>query len=168
MAHVVPEESGVEENAVEEPIAVPPVAAAAPPQTPKKDDPSRRYTVVKQPSEQPSPRRGPQNAPPKVISHKELLKPKQDFTYYDAILASEKAAKEDDEEMKNFMPMLEEYLKSTRSSLDMSRCACVDPAGVKSAKTLFRLRLPVRFRRGRLKMTTFGIYFIIGLREWRN
>jgi len=69
---------------------------------------------VKQPQEHPSSRRGPPTAPPKVISHKDLLKPKPDFTYYDAVLAANKQAKEDDEEMMNFMPMLEEYLKSMR------------------------------------------------------
>lgn len=69
---------------------------------------------MKQPTEQPSPRRGQPTAPPKVISHKDLLKPKPDFTYYDAVPAGSKQAKDEDEEMKNFMPMLEEYLKSTR------------------------------------------------------
>lgn len=105
---VIPEEKKGDEEKEKE------VVAPAPPQVLKKDDPKRTYTVVQQ--EQPgraSPRRGgPINAPPKVISHKDLLKPKQDFTYYDAVLASEKKAKEEDEEMMNFMPMLEEYLKS--------------------------------------------------------
>jgi hypothetical protein len=53
----------------------------------------------------------PPTAPPKVVSHKEFLKSKSEFAYYDAVPTIEANLKEDPE-MDKFMPMLEEYLKS--------------------------------------------------------
>lgn len=86
-----------------------PVAAVQPPKT---DEPSRRYSVVKQPSEQSKSRRMPPSAPPKVISHKEAAKLKPGFAYYDAVLAADKDARSKaDSEMDKFVPLLEEYLK---------------------------------------------------------
>jgi len=94
------------------PVPTSPEAPLVGPQSPlNADEPTRRYTVINPPVEHTPPRRVPLTAPPKVISHKELTKPKPDFTYYDAVLASERQAKDDDKEVNDFVPLLEEYLK---------------------------------------------------------
>ncbi|KAF9778561.1 hypothetical protein BJ322DRAFT_1091239 [Thelephora terrestris] len=68
--------------------------------------PSKAYAIV-DPS--PATARRPPNAPPKVVSHKELLNRAQDVQCYDAVPVSE--PEETQAEVEKFIPMLEEYLK---------------------------------------------------------
>ena len=127
----------------------------------KNDVPTKKYTVIKPTAEQSSSRRTPPTAPPKVISHKDLLKPKPDFTYYDAVLASEKQAKIEDQEMNNFIPLLEEYLKRMWI---LRRYRCVHSVPRIKSMTHPRLSLPVH-RADPLKRIMFGTYFIIALQK---
>ena len=71
----------------------------------------KSYTIVKQP---PATARRPPNAPPKVISHKELLKRPQGVQCYDAIPVNE--LQDAQAEVEKFIPMLEEYLKRTHKT----------------------------------------------------
>jgi len=79
-----------------------------PPFTPAKlgKDPAttKTYTVIKPP---PATAKRLPNAPPKVISHKELLNRVKDVQCYDAVPVNES----EDAEVEKFIPMLEEYLK---------------------------------------------------------
>ena len=59
--------------------------------------------------------RRPPNAPPKVISHKELLNRAQGVQCYDAIPVNE--PEDAQAEVEKFIPMLEEYLKRTLNTV---------------------------------------------------
>jgi hypothetical protein len=69
---------------------------------------AKAYAIINQP---PVAARRPQNAPPKVVSHKELLNRSQGVQYYDAVPLDEPEAAH--AEFEKFIPMLEEYLKRT-------------------------------------------------------
>jgi hypothetical protein len=69
---------------------------------------TKAYTIVKQP---PATARRPPNAPPKVVSHKELLNRAQGVQCYDAVPVNE--PEDAQAEVEKFIPMLEEYLKRT-------------------------------------------------------
>ena len=84
---------------------------SAPPTPPKSTHDSaaaKAYTIVKQP---PAATRRPPNAPPKVVSHKELRDRTQGIQCYDAIPVNE--PEDAQAEVEKFIPMLEEYLKRT-------------------------------------------------------
>ncbi|KAJ6511980.1 hypothetical protein C8R47DRAFT_1092967 [Mycena vitilis] len=90
----------------------PPPSARTSPSIPK-DDLVRRYRIIAQEEESPTRRRVP-TSPPKVISAKDLPAKTKDtgFKMYDAVLSADKApAVQPDQEMDNFLPMLNEYLK---------------------------------------------------------
>ncbi|KAJ7645642.1 hypothetical protein DFH06DRAFT_591693 [Mycena polygramma] len=90
----------------------PPPSARTSPSIPK-DDLVRRYRIIAQEEEAPTRRRVP-TSPPKVISAKDLPPKTKDtgFKMYDAVLSADKGpAVQPDQEMDNFLPMLNEYLK---------------------------------------------------------
>lgn len=62
--------------------------------------------------------RRPSNAPPKVISHKELLNRNQGVQCYDAVPVNE--AEDAKAGLEKFIPMLEEYLKRTLKTASRS------------------------------------------------
>ena len=69
---------------------------------------AKAYAIIKQP---PVTTRRPPNAPPKVVSHKELLNRTQGVQCYDAVPVNE--PEDTQAEVEKFIPMLEEYLKRT-------------------------------------------------------
>jgi hypothetical protein len=116
----------------------------------KKNDPNRRYTIIKQDgSETERPRfptspyaaRAPKfcndsisdavslSQSPKVMSHKDLPQKEMGFKMYDVILSGEGDAPAPtfDPEMEKFMPMLTDYLKSEDW--------CVSSCGVREFNT---------------------------------
>ncbi|KIM78501.1 hypothetical protein PILCRDRAFT_824407 [Piloderma croceum F 1598] len=102
-------------NSVEAPPSALPTAEQKPPPSigrPPKDDPSRRYTIVKQDESGNEKPRLP-TSPPKVISHKDLPPKQTDFKMYDAILYGDGGipAPTFDSDMDKFLPMLTDYLK---------------------------------------------------------
>ena len=87
----------------------------------------KAYAIVNQP---PVAARRPSNAPPKIISHKELLNRTQGVQCYDAVPVNE--PEDAKAGLENFIPMLEEYLKRTlkidsRSAHTMNIC-CFFPS----------------------------------------
>ncbi|KAF8895310.1 hypothetical protein BD779DRAFT_1498770 [Infundibulicybe gibba] len=89
-----------------------PSKAESPSTRPQKDDPYRRYTILKAENTEKEPQKDLPH-PPKVLSTKELQAKKPDFRMYDAILATEKSAPSApiDSEMEKFLPMLNDYLR---------------------------------------------------------
>jgi len=84
---------------------------STPPTPPKSTHDSataKAYAIVKQPL---TTTRRPPNAPPKVVSHKELLNRTQGVQCYDAVPVNE--PEDTQAEVEKFIPMLEEYLKRT-------------------------------------------------------
>ena len=83
-----------------------------PPSTPATSPASTKtYTIVNQP---PVTAKRPQNVPPRVIPHKDLLNRTQDVQCYDAVPVGKPQDTRSDVE--KFIPMLEEYLKRTPMS----------------------------------------------------
>ncbi|TDL22223.1 hypothetical protein BD410DRAFT_840020 [Rickenella mellea] len=80
---------------------------------------SRRYTIVKNDipkNELPPVSRYPQ-APPVVLSSKDLASSKSDFTIYDAVLEPNDVSPPDPE-MEKFQTLLQDYLKAQRRVVD--------------------------------------------------
>jgi hypothetical protein len=84
----------------------PPSTSYTPAKPGKDPTTTKTYTVIKPP---PATAKRLPNAPPKVISHKELLNRVKDVQCYDAVPVNES----EDAEVEKFIPMLEEYLKRT-------------------------------------------------------
>jgi len=82
--------------------------SSTPPKSTHDSATTKAYTIVKQP---PAATRRPPSAPPKVVSHKELLNRAQGVQCYDAVPVNE--PEDAQAEVEKFIPMLEEYLKRT-------------------------------------------------------
>ena len=82
--------------------------SSAPPKSTHDSATTKAYTIINQP---PTTARRPPNAPPKVVSHKELLNRTQGVQCYDAVPLNE--SEDAQAELEKFIPMLEEYLKRT-------------------------------------------------------
>ena len=82
--------------------------SSTPPKSTHDSATAKAYTIVKQPL---AATRRPPSAPPKVVSHKELLNRAQGVQCYDAVPVNE--PEDAQAEVEKFIPMLEEYLKRT-------------------------------------------------------
>ena len=85
------------------------VSPVPPKSTPKS------YTIINQP---PVAARRPSNAPPKIISHKELANRNQGVQCFDAVPVNE--PEDAKAGLEKFIPMLEEYLKRTLKTVSRS------------------------------------------------
>jgi hypothetical protein len=104
--------------------------------TQPRDDPSRRYKIVKQGDSENEGRRF-LTSPPKIISHKDLASKKTDFKLYDAILSDGDVAPPPpmfDSEMDKFMPLLQDYLKIHDMTPPGSSTAEESPVSVTESK----------------------------------
>ena len=82
--------------------------SSTPPKSTHDSATTKAYTIVNQP---PVTARRPPSAPPKVVSHKELLNRTKGVQCYDAVPLNE--PEDTQVELEKFIPMLEEYLKRT-------------------------------------------------------
>ena len=82
--------------------------SSPPPKSTHDSTTTKAYTIIEQPSVT---ARRPPSAPPKVVSHKELLNRTQGVQCYDAVPVNER--EDAQAELEKFIPMLEEYLKRT-------------------------------------------------------
>lgn len=81
---------------------------STPPKSSHDSATTKAYTIINQP---PVTTRRPPNAPPKVVSHKEVLNRTQGVQCYDAVPLN--GPEDVQAELEKFIPMLEEYLKRT-------------------------------------------------------
>lgn len=93
-----------------------PQSASTPPKPTHDSATTKAYTIIKQP---PVTSRRPPNAPPKVVSHKELLNRTQGVQCYDAVPVNE--PEDAQAEVEKFIPLLEEYLKRTLKTVSRAK-----------------------------------------------